>query len=122
MTQTLATIFGVYMMCAGLGCVINKGWAERILDGMERSDAHIYLTGAIVLMAGTALILNHNIWVGWKAAVVSLIGWGAAIEGGMMLIYPKLLFKISRAMVFNSKVIPVFGVAVVILGAALIWL
>lgn len=122
MTQMLATIFGVYMLCAGLGCVINKGWAGSILDGMEESDAHIYLTGAIVLIAGTALILNHNIWVGWKSVMVSLIGWGAAIEGAMMLIYPKFLFKISRGLLFNDKVVPMFGVATMMLGAALIWL
>lgn len=122
MTQMLATIFGVYMLCAGLGCVINKGWAGRILDGMEESDAHIYLTGAIVLIAGTALILNHNIWVDWKSVMVSLIGWGAAIEGAMMLIYPKFLFKISRGLLFNDKVVPMFGVATMMLGAALIWL
>jgi len=121
MTELLAKIFGIYMICGGLGMILRKEWAMTVLDEMEENVTLGYITGALVLMGGTALVLTHNIWTGWPEILITLIGWGAAIEGALILIYPAILFKFARFIMPDVKFIPVFGIAVIALGAALLF-
>lgn len=122
MTDLLAKVFGIYMICGGIGMILRKEWAMKVIDEFEDNATIGYVTGAIILMAGSALVLTHNIWQGWPEIMVTLIGWGAAIEGALMLIYPKALFKFARMIMPDVKFIPVFGIGVIILGAALLLL
>lgn len=122
MTETLATIFGIYMLCAGLGLILNRGWAHGVMDDLESSPALTYICGAVVLIAGLALVMNHNLWNGWPEIAVTLIGWGAAIEGAILLIYPKALYGFARLILPSEKIVPIFGIITLALGAALIWL
>ncbi len=122
MTELLAQTFGIYMLVAGFGLLLRPGWAMEILDSIENNAAMIYLMGAIVTIAGTALVLTHNIWTGWPEIPVSLIGWAAAIEGAIMLIYPPLLMGFSRKLAPNNLFIRLFAVFTMFFGAALIWM
>ncbi len=122
MTDLLATVFGVYMLAGGFGLVVNTGWAERILEDFESSPAMSYLAGAIITLAGTALVLTHNIWSGWPDIMVTLIGWGAAIEGVIMLIAPQALLAFAKKLSPNKTFMRAFGLFTMMLGAALIGL
>jgi len=122
MTELLAKVFGIYMICGGIGMMLRKEWAMQVMDEFEDNATITYLAGAIVLMAGTALVLTHNIWQGWPEIMVTLIGWGAAVEGALLLIYPKALYKFARLLMPSVKLIPVFGIAVILLGGALLFL
>jgi len=127
MTEILAQVFGVYALVAGFGLLIRPGWAKDILDSIENYAAMSYLMGAIVLMGGTAIILTHNIWPSmsedfWPEIAITIIGWAAAIEGAIMLIYPPLLMGFSKKLVPNDIFIRLFALGTMIFGAALIWL
>ncbi|NNE56640.1 MAG: hypothetical protein HKN36_00905 [Hellea sp.] len=122
MTGLLATVFGVYFLCAGLGMLLRKGWASEIIDEFENSTALTFSIGALILMASTAVLLHHNIWTGWREIIVSIMVWGAAIKGALILIYPAALFKFARVYIPNDKVTKVWAVAVMALGAALLFL
>ena len=121
MTELLAKIFGIYMLCAGLGLLLNKNMSKIILDEFETNPALTYFGGAIILLAGLALIFHHNIWTGWPEIMITLFGWGATIEGAILLIYPKALWKFARFLTPSEKIIPLFALGTMILGAALIW-
>jgi len=122
MTALLAKVFGIYMICGGFGLILNKDRALQVLDEIDENSTLTYLVGAIVLMAGSALVLTHNIWQGWPEIAITLIAWGAAIEGALMLIYPPALYKFARMLVPSVKIIPIFGLGTMAFGAALIFL
>jgi len=122
MTDLLAQVFGIYALVAGFGLLLRPGWAQEILDSIENYAAMSYLMGAIVLMGGTAIILTHNIWSGWPEIPISLIGWAAATEGAIMLIYPPLLMGFSKKLAPNNLFIRLFSLFTMAFGAALIWL
>ena len=42
----------------------------------------------IVLVAGLALVLSHNVWRGLPAIIVTLIGWLIVIKAGLVLLLP----------------------------------
>jgi len=108
------------MLVAGLGLLLRPGWAVEILDSIENNAAMVYLMGAIVMMGGTALVLTHNIWTGWPEIPVTLIGWGAAIEGAIMLVYPPLLMGFSRKLAPNNFFIRAFALFTMGFGAAML--
>jgi len=127
MTLLLAQIFGIYMLVAGFGLLLRPNWAMEILRAVEDNAAMAYLMGAIVLMGGTAIVLTHNIWPSktedmWPAIPITVIGWAAAIEGAIMLIYPDALMWFSRKLAPNTIFIRFFALATMGFGAALIWL
>lgn len=121
MSDTVATIFGIYMLCGGAVLLLDKNRVPRIIDDFENSPALSFLGGAVILIAGLALLLHHNIWSGWPEIMVTLIAWGAVIEGAILMVYPEALLKFSRLLIPNKKVIILFGLFAVVLGAALIW-
>ena len=122
MTELVAQVFGIYMLVAGFGLLLRPGWAMEILDSVEGNAALIYVLGAFMLIAGSALVLTHNIWRGWPEIPVTLIGWAAAIEGAIMLIYPPLLMGFSRKLAPNNLFIRAFALGTMVFGSALLWL
>ncbi len=121
MTHMLSNIFGIYMFCAGAGMLLNKHMARAIIEEFENSPALTYFGGAIIHIAGLFLIIHHNIWTGWPEILITLFGWGAAIEGAILLIYPKALWKLSYMLMPSEKIIPVFAIGIFLLGGSLIW-
>jgi len=122
MTELLATVFGIYFLCAGLGMLLRKGWATQIIGEFESNSALTFSIGALVLMASTAVVLNHNIWTGWREIIVSVMAWGAAIKGAVILIYPAALFKFARFYIPSDRATKIWAVMVMAIGAALLFL
>lgn len=61
MTELLATCFGIYMIAAGLGLTINRQRVTTIIDEFEAPPALTYFGGAVMTLAGAALVLTHNV-------------------------------------------------------------
>lgn len=122
MTDLLAQVFGVYMLVAGFGLLIRPNWATEILDSIDNYAAIAYLMGALILMGGTAIVLTHNIWQGWPEIPITIIGWAAAIEGAIMLIYPQALLGFSKKLAPNNLFIRAFALLTMAFGAALFFL
>ncbi len=93
----------------------------EIMDSLEGNAALIYVLGAFMLIAGSALVLTHNIWRGWPEIPISLISWAAGIEGAIMLIYPPLLMGFSRKLAPNNLFIRAFALGTMAFGLALLW-
>lgn len=123
MTELLAIIFGSYMMAAGLGLVLSPSRAKDILESFESNPALCYFGGAVIMMGGVALVMTHNLWSArWPEIMITLFGWGAAIEGALILIYPAALFGFARWLMPSDTIGRLFGIGAIALGAALIWL
>lgn len=120
MTELIAQVFGVYALIAGFGLLLRPAWAKEILDSIEGNAGLVYFMGAIILMIGTAIVLTHNIWRGWPEIPVTIMGWAAAIEGAIMLIYPPALLGFSSKLVLKTGFIRLFAFGTMLFGAALL--
>jgi uncharacterized protein YjeT (DUF2065 family) len=121
MTHIILLSAGVYWLLAGIRIFTEPKFAERVLDQFEEHEAMAFFMGVIILLAGVIALQFHNSWNGWREVLASLILWGMAIEGALIVVYPKLLFSFSRKLMPNTSVIRVFGIAIAILGTFLIW-
>jgi len=122
MTELLAQIFGIYMLVAGLALFMRPLWAGEILQSIKDQAALTYFMGAVILMGGSAIVLTHNIWRGWPEIAVTLIGWAAAIEGALFMLFPKALINWSEKLLVSSTLIRGFSILTLAFGAALLWL
>ncbi len=118
-TQILAVFIGLYMVAAGIGCLTGRGSYATLIDELRDNTALGYVTGAFVFALGAAMVAVHNLWTGPLAIVVSLVGWGALIEGVLMLAIRRTFLGLVKVVPLTPATMVPFGIAAIVLGAAL---
>lgn len=87
-TRFLARLIGLYCLLAALGMFLQRdAWAAAITALVR--DPLLLLLGALVVAAGLALVLAHNVWSGGALpVVVTVIGWLTLLKGMMFWVLP----------------------------------
>ena len=115
-TSVFAFFFGLYMVAAGIGLLLDPRLYERFPEEFRTSSVIGYLAAIIAFTIGAFTVALHNDWSGWLAVLVSLIGWAALIEGVLLLAFRRgYTFLISK-MSFTPIVLRSFGVFTIGLG------
>jgi len=89
LTQFLSQLIGIYVLVASLSALLYPKRVEKALREVGKSYLFPYFDGALALIFGLLIVLVHNVWDGLAASLVTLIGWLAVIEGGIMLLLPQ---------------------------------
>ena len=118
-TQILAVFLGLYMVAAGIGFLTGRGSYATLIDELRDNTALGYVTGAFVFALGAAMVAVHNLWTGPLAIVVSLAGWGALIEGVLMLAIRRTFLGLVKVVPLTPATLVPFGIAAIVLGAVL---
>lgn len=114
----LARLIGPILLAAGIGVLVNGQVWRMLADEFLRSRALIYLSGLLIMTAGMALILTHNVWRGWPV-LITILGWLGAIGGAIRIIAPQGTEKIGRAMLKHKWGLTAAGAVWIVLGAVL---
>jgi hypothetical protein len=86
-TLFLGRLIGLYLIVIALSMVTHKQATVEAVTGLMRNPPVLFVTGAIVVAAGLALILGHNVWSGGALPViVTLVGWVALAKGLLILL------------------------------------
>jgi vacuolar-type H+-ATPase subunit I/STV1 len=120
LTLTLAKVYGLYMIVAGMTGLVDAARWRAIMDDFQRSPGLAYITGVIVFVLGLVLVTIHNFWGDPLAMLISLFGWIALIEGILLLAVPNGLMKLGAALVATPGRSRAFALFAVILGAVLL--
>ncbi len=118
-TQILAVFIGLYMVAAGIGFLTGRGSYATLIDELRDNTALGYVTGAFVFALGAAMVAVHNLWTGPLAIVVSLVGWGALIEGVLMLAIRRTFLGLVKVFPLTPATLVPCGIAAIVLGAVL---
>jgi hypothetical protein len=118
-TQILAVFIGLYMVAAGIGFLTGRGSYATLIDELRDNTALGYVTGAFVFALGAAMVAVHNLWTGPLAIVVSLVGWGALIEGVLMLAIRRTFLGLVKVVPLTPATLVPFGIAAIVGGAVL---
>jgi hypothetical protein len=115
----LARLIGPVMVAVGIGIFVN-GQVYRVLaDEFLRSRALIYLSGLLTMSVGMALILTHNVWVANWPALITVLGWLAAIGGAFRIVAPQGTERFGRAMLKSKAGLTIAGAIWLGAGAVL---
>jgi hypothetical protein len=84
----LAKVLGVFMIIVGLAMALRPKAMVEVAVKYARDRALRTLFAAAELVAGLLLVALHSVWSPLPAAIVTLIGWLAVLEGTAYLVLP----------------------------------
>ena len=88
-TRFLARLIGLYCLLAALVMLLVRDAWVGAVSALVHDPSLMLLLGAIVVAAGLALTLTHNVWSGGALpVVVTVIGWLTLLKGVMFWALP----------------------------------
>lgn len=121
-TQTLGTIIGVYMLAGGIGLIREGEAYGHVLKEMRESISLSFIGGIMTFAIGGAIVALHNDWSNPLAIAVSLVGWAALIEGGLILALREVFLGLVEKISFTPMVARGFGILTFAFGAWLLYM
>ena len=116
----LAQAIGCYLFLMSLAMLIHSQRFKKAANDYLGNPAVMTLVGALTLVIGLLIVLQHNIWVSDWVVLITLVGWIVFLQGVLRLFVPDAFAKMSKD--FMSK--PVYTLvcwARLIIGIYLIW-
>ena len=110
---------GPIMAMVGIGVFVNGAIFRAIADEFLRSRALIYTSGLLLMTAGLAIVLTHNVWAAGWTVIITILGWLATIGGAFRIVMPQGTEKIGRRLIKSPMNLQIAGVVWLALGAIL---
>jgi hypothetical protein len=113
----LAKLMGPVLLAAAVGMLLNQAGYRAMAQEFLRSPALIYLSGLLTMLAGVAIVLNHNVWVADWRVLITIFGWLAAIGGAARIMLPSRVKIVGEAMLRKPRTMMI-GVGIwLVIGA-----
>mgnify|MGYP001553633918 CR=1 FL=1 len=115
----LARLMGPVILAAAVNLFLNGDGQRAMAREFIESPPLIYLSGILVMTAGLAIVLYHNVWTFDWRLLITLFGWLAAIGGAIRILFFRNVEKIGEAVLDSSWGMTAAGVVWLIFGAVL---
>ncbi len=115
----LAKLIGPFFLLVGLSLLVNQAQFGIIANEFLQSPALVFLTGLIILPAGLAVVLTHNVWAADWRVLITLLGWLSLISGIIRLLVPKRALDVGRRLYARPNVLHVSAAIWLVVGAVL---
>jgi hypothetical protein len=112
----LARLIGPVMLVVGLAVFANQRGFREMAEEFLASRALMFLSGLILMPAGLAIVLTHNVWAADWRVLITLLGWLAAIGGALRLFGPLFVLKAGHAMLDKPYFTSIAAAVWVVLG------
>ncbi len=86
LTIFLAQLFGIYSIIGGLAVIARRRYFIPVIGGFAEERLTRLFVAILELLAGLAIVLSHNVWSTLPESIISLFGWGLALEGTFYLL------------------------------------
>jgi hypothetical protein len=115
----LARLIGPVMVAIAVGLLANSALYRRVAEESLRNYVLIYLSGVLMLAAGLAIVLTHNVWAASWRVLITLIGWLLTIGGVIRIVVPDRLEPFARRVLKHPQTMTIGGVVLLAIGAVL---
>ena len=119
-TVFLAQMWGPAILAVGLGIFVSRKYYIKIYRDLEKETFALLVFGMAGIAAGIAQVSFHNVWDTMPQIIVSLLGWALIVKAAVFTIAPNVVDKWGD-WAADSKLIPVAGAFLLIVGAYLSW-
>ena len=115
-------LFSLVYLAVGVGMLISPGFYKKLFTDFCENAAVMYLGGVAALVIGYVILAHRGIRCtqDWSM-ILSLIGWIALIKGILILVQPKMMIALTKAML-KENLLKIEAVVIIILGLALSFL
>jgi hypothetical protein len=121
-THFLAQIIGLLLLSVGASLLFQKPVFIKVLNDLTGNRSALFMIGVLLLLAGLAIVLTHNIWTGGLLTVsITLIGWILILRGLASMFVPGdgVLHMIRWCKVDEFSWL--YAILVLAIGACLTW-
>jgi hypothetical protein len=115
----LARLIGPVMTLVGISLLMNETAFRKMAMEFLRSPALIFFSGMILMPAGLAIVLSHNVWVLNWPVIITLLGWIAVISGALRVFAPDRALKIGKKAIASKEITTVSAAFWLVIGAVL---
>jgi hypothetical protein len=112
----LARLIGPVMLVIGLAVFANRRGFRDMAEEFMASRALMFLSGFLIMPAGLAIVLTHNIWTADWRVLITIFGWLNVVGGALRLFEPPLLVKTGRTMLKQPHFTSIAAAIWVVLG------
>jgi hypothetical protein len=87
-------IAGWYLIITAIVGIVRFKHMKKVIAGLKSSDSiMLFIFGAYELILGLLIVTSYNIWEWSPKLIITLIGWGALIEGVALMALPRKYAK-----------------------------
>jgi len=97
----LAKAMGLYIAIACLAILINRKPLDKVFKSYAKDIGMVFFHGAMALILGLILVLNHNIWTMDWVGLVTLLGWITLLKGVARMFLPEKAIQTGLS-IYNS--------------------
>jgi hypothetical protein len=112
----LARLIGPVMLVVGLAVFANPRGFRDMSEEFLASRPLMFLSGLLIMPAGLAIVLTHNVWTADWRVVITIFGWLCTIGGALRLFAPAYLLRTARALLQRPLFTPIAAAIWVVLG------
>ena len=117
-TSFLARLLGLYCLLAALALLVQRDAWVAAVAATVHDPAVMLILGTVVVAAGLALVLAHNVWSGGALpVVVTVIGWLTLLKGVVLwLLPPQAAADFYLGRLHYAQLYPVYGAVSLVIG------
>ena len=105
---------------SGLFAIFRGKTVPHMLKDFFGHPAVVYLTGILLVILATLLLIQRNVWDGSWRTIVTVLTWLVLIKGLAYIFVPDALYRLVNRRVLGS--LSLYGIVAVIAGAYLFYL
>jgi hypothetical protein len=117
----LARLIGPALLLAGLGMLLNQKYYRAMAMQAVKNTPVIYIVSVIGVVAGTAVLLFHNLWVADWRVIITLLAWLNLLRGAFTLIAPEAATDFAARTTRNKNMALYSGLFAAVIGATLVY-
>jgi hypothetical protein len=113
----IARLIGPVMLVIGLAVFANQKAFRELAEEFLASRALLFLSGLLIMPAGLAIVLTHNIWAVDGRVMITMFGWLNLIGGAVRLVAPAYVMRTGRTMLDRSYFVPLAAATWIVAGS-----
>jgi len=114
--------FSIMYLAVGIGILVNSDLYKKMLSDFVSSSGALYLGGITALVVGFLLVTYHNTWTRDFSVIITIIGWLALIKGIVILVLPKIMTSMAKAIVESALFMKIEAVIAIVAGTLFLYL
>lgn len=123
MTKSMIIIlFGLYAAGGTLALLLSPARMVRIIGDFRASPGLCYVTGALMVVMGGAILLHHLGFGDFRTGLVTLLGAALLIEGALFMSAPRSLLSLAEPFARSDALMRGLGLVSAGFAAWLLWL
>ncbi len=111
-------IFSLGYLAVGIGILINPDFYKKLFEDFTEDTTALYFGGVAALVIGYLIVAFHNTWTKDLSVIITIVGWIALLKGILILVRPKIMIALTKAIATKGNFLKIEAIAIIILGLA----